>query len=207
MGTPHFVSAAGAPRPRFRRAPSSRLTEPEHMVAIPQSSSNMSFRNRDTGFPVSFDGHRNTTLPHPEANLDPDACITEEDVHPMLAIARYRISFMSQRELQGQPSSPHSRHFSVSSDEGTPSAFSRLALSSLRSAELPSLSRGIDAFRSSNDGDSVVSSDGLSSRSPPGSPSHRGGASDHPKTDRSNAAGDSRRRRRRSSLVSRLLHR
>lgn len=37
-------------------------------------------RNHDTGFPEPFNGASNTTLPHPEANLSPDAFLTQDDV-------------------------------------------------------------------------------------------------------------------------------
>ncbi|OHE99150.1 hypothetical protein CORC01_05643 [Colletotrichum orchidophilum] len=35
---------------------------------------------RDTGFPEPFNGERNTTLPHPDANLSPNAVISQEDL-------------------------------------------------------------------------------------------------------------------------------
>jgi hypothetical protein len=37
-------------------------------------------RSRDTGFPEPFDNDRNTTLPHPEADLSPNACISQDDI-------------------------------------------------------------------------------------------------------------------------------
>jgi hypothetical protein len=35
--------------------------------------------SRDTGFPEPLDGTRNTTLPHPDADLSPTACISQEE--------------------------------------------------------------------------------------------------------------------------------
>ncbi|KAK3359139.1 hypothetical protein B0T25DRAFT_87744 [Lasiosphaeria hispida] len=70
----------------------------ETMNNIPQSpTSQRSLRGRDTGFPESFCGHRNTSLPHPDANLAPDASLTEADITPNLAIARHRMSVLVSR--------------------------------------------------------------------------------------------------------------
>ncbi|KAK4151744.1 hypothetical protein C8A00DRAFT_45103 [Chaetomidium leptoderma] len=189
-------------RPRFRRTPSNRFITPEHMVAIPQSPTQMSLRQRDTGFPEGFCGSRNTSLPHPEANLDPDACITENDVNPARALVRYRMSFMAQRELNSRSSTFDDQKPSGLFEEGALSAFGRLAINSIRATELP----GLDAFRSSKDVDSAESSDGMSSRAPD-SPLQHDGEFDHPKADPRDAARDPRERRRRGSLMSRLMHR
>lgn len=160
----------------------------------------MSLRHRDTGFPESFCGSRNTTLPHPEANISPDACITEEDVSPARAMMRYRMSFMAQQE--GDNRSSTLLRLGLSSEEGALSAFSRLAMNSLRAAELP----GLDSFLSSKDGDSVRSSDGMSS-SDPDSPLHRGKEFDSPKVDPRATVQDPREGRRRGSFMRRLVHR
>lgn len=111
------------------------------------------------------------------------------------------MSFKSQEESR-------ERKLSVSED-GTLSAFSRLAISSLRNGDLPRLAGGIDALLSSKDGDSITSSDGTSSRDPdsptqpgrPFDPHHR-----H-KTDPRDAVRDPREHRRKGSFVSRLMHR
>ncbi|KAK4043084.1 hypothetical protein C8A01DRAFT_44007 [Parachaetomium inaequale] len=192
-------------RPRFRRT-SSRYSTPEHMMPIPQSPTQMSFRERDTGFPESFCGSRNTTRPHPEANLNPGACITEDDVNPARALIRHRMTFMAQQESHSRASTLDDR--GDADEEGALSAFGRLAINSIRAAEL----RGLDAFLpSSRDGDSAESTDGMSS-SDPDSPVHRGKEFDHhhhPKVDPRDAARDPRdgRRRRRGSFISRLMHR
>lgn len=147
---------------------------------------------------------RNTSLPHPDANLDPDACITEDDVNPMRALVRYRMSFMSQQE---QKEREHKS--SGSSEDGTLSAFGRLAISSLRNGDLPRLADGIDALLSSNnkDGESIVSCDGMSSKDPD-SPTHHGMPFVHSKEDPRDAARDPRDdRRHKSGFVNRLVHR
>lgn len=141
---------------------------------------------------------RNTSLPHPEANLSPDACITEEDVNPARALVRYRMSFMAQQERVSRSSTMQSG----ASEEGALSAFGRLALNSLRAAELP----GLDAFLSSKDADSSESSDGMSSRDPD-SPLQQAKEFDHPKADPRDAVRDPRDERRKHRFMSRLVHR
>ncbi|TPX14398.1 uncharacterized protein E0L32_005362 [Thyridium curvatum] len=67
-------------------------------TSFPQSpTSTVSSRpgSRDTGFPEPFNGDRNTTLPHPEANLSPDACITADDISVAKVFHRSRRSFLS----------------------------------------------------------------------------------------------------------------
>ncbi|KAL2130190.1 hypothetical protein VTI74DRAFT_6779 [Chaetomium olivicolor] len=167
------------------------------MAPIPSSPTQMSLRNWDTGFPEPFCGCRNTSLPHPEANLSPDACISEEDVNPERALIRYRMSFMSQHEL-ASPSAAMS--FSASSEEGALSAFSRLAISSLRAAELPSL----DALLG-KDGDTIESLDGMSSRDPD-SPLQQETEFEKRKVDPPDAGRGHRDGRRRSRLLKRWIH-
>ncbi|KAK1506345.1 hypothetical protein CTAM01_03680 [Colletotrichum tamarilloi] len=51
------------------------------MTNTPRSPSTKSQASlRDTGFPEPFNGERNTTLPHPDANLSPNAVISQEDL-------------------------------------------------------------------------------------------------------------------------------
>ncbi|KAJ4302211.1 hypothetical protein N0V88_002347 [Collariella sp. IMI 366227] len=160
----------------------------------------MSLRSRDTGFPESFCGSRNTSRPHPEANLSPDASISEEDVNPEKALIRYRMSFMSRQELESPSSS--ALKLTSSSEEGALSAFSRLAIGSLRAAELPSL----DALLGNKDGASIESSDGMSSRDPD-SPLQQGAEFEKPKVDHpSDAKSHYREGRRKSHLLKRLIH-
>jgi hypothetical protein len=146
---------------------------------------------------------RNTSLPHPEANLSPGACITEEDVNPARALVRYRMSFMSQQELDSQSSTFHDRKLSGASEEGALSALGRVAINSLRASELP----GLDALLSSKDADSCESSDGMSSRDPD-SPLQQAKEFDHPKADPRDAVRrDPRDERRKRRFMSRLVHR
>ncbi len=206
-------------RPRFRRTASSRASTFEYMVSIPQSPTQESLRDWDTGFPESFCGSklanpsggwlvwwlthgvgRNTSLPHPEAKLGPNACLTEEDVNPARALMRYRMSFEAQRGLNSRSSTMHDRKLSGSSEDGALQAFSRLALNSLRAAE-----SSLDAFLSKDD-DSIKSSDGTSSRDPD-SPLQHGKEFDAPIVDPRDAVRDPRDGRRRGGLMSRLVHR
>jgi len=60
----------------------------------PTKSTSTRRGSRDTGFPEPFDGDRNTTLPHPDADLSPNACISQEDF-TMEHIKRTRRSFLS----------------------------------------------------------------------------------------------------------------
>ncbi|OLN85588.1 hypothetical protein CCHL11_05776 [Colletotrichum chlorophyti] len=53
---------------------------------------------RDTGFPEPFNGDRNTTLPHPDANLSPDAVISQEDISSSRVMARTRRSFLQKHK-------------------------------------------------------------------------------------------------------------
>ncbi|KAM0557208.1 hypothetical protein ACHAPJ_005472 [Fusarium lateritium] len=52
---------------------------------------------RDTGFPEPFNKLRNTTLPHPDADLSPNACLTQEDIDPDRALMRTRRSFLRKK--------------------------------------------------------------------------------------------------------------
>ncbi|OBT51718.1 hypothetical protein VE04_07557 [Pseudogymnoascus sp. 24MN13] len=55
---------------------------------------------RYTGFPEPLCLHRNTTLPHPEANLSPDACIESFDIP--LARSHSRLRFHSSRRVSSK---------------------------------------------------------------------------------------------------------
>jgi hypothetical protein len=52
---------------------------------------------RDTGFPEPLNNLRNTTLPHPDADLSPNACLTQEDIDPDRALMRTRRSFLRKK--------------------------------------------------------------------------------------------------------------
>lgn len=204
-------------RVRLKRSPSSRYTTPEHMMPILLSPSRESFRERNTGFPDAFCGSkfnvpnrrasdkrvitnhqlsaRNTSLPHPEANFGPDACLTEDDINPARALHRYRESFMARQAT--------SRASTI--EENSPSPPEESTFATIRQI-------AINSIMPSKDGDSEESSDGLSSQDPE-SPRHRGTEFDHPPTTkvdpRESDVQDPRkpRRRRRSSFMSKLMHR
>ncbi|OBT80985.1 hypothetical protein VF21_00273 [Pseudogymnoascus sp. 05NY08] len=55
---------------------------------------------RYTGFPEPLCLHRNTTLPHPDANLSPDACIESFDTP--LARSHSRLRFSSSRRVSSK---------------------------------------------------------------------------------------------------------
>ncbi|KAF5026156.1 hypothetical protein F66182_1720 [Fusarium sp. NRRL 66182] len=52
---------------------------------------------RDTGFPEPLNKLRNTTLPHPDADLSPNACLSQEDIDPDRALVRNRRSFLRKK--------------------------------------------------------------------------------------------------------------
>ncbi len=110
------------------------------------------------------------------------------------------MSFMAQQELDSRSST--FSDLSSPSDEGVLSAFGRLAINSLRAAELPRL----DAFLSSKDGESLESSDGMSSGDP-GSPPPQEKHFDDRKVDPRDAGRDPRDERRKSRFMHRLMHR
>lgn len=112
---------------------------------------------------------------------------------------RYRMSFKSQQEADSRSSTLQNLGLS-SGDGGAFSALGRMAINSIRAAELP----GLDAFLN-KDGDSVESSDG-SSRDPD-SPLHNGAEFGHPKADPRDVVRDPREGRRRGSFMRRLVHR
>ncbi|OAA69590.1 hypothetical protein ISF_02860 [Cordyceps fumosorosea ARSEF 2679] len=60
----------------------------------PSNSIRAAHLPRDTGFPEPFCSGRNTTLPHPEADLSPNACIGQEDVHVDFTRKRTGLSFL-----------------------------------------------------------------------------------------------------------------
>ncbi|CAN8106085.1 unnamed protein product [Discula destructiva] len=59
------------------------------------TSSRTRARARDTGFPEGFCGNRNTSLPHPDADLSPNASISSDDIAVSRAISRHRRSFLA----------------------------------------------------------------------------------------------------------------
>ncbi|KAM7186098.1 hypothetical protein V8F33_012010 [Rhypophila sp. PSN 637] len=85
----------------------SRMTSGATSPTSTTSSARSSLSKRDTGFPEGFCGNRNTSLPHPNANLSPDACITEDDIAITRALARHRMSFIAQKEKQHRLNNQH----------------------------------------------------------------------------------------------------
>jgi len=171
------------------------------MNGISRSPTGSSIRGRDTGFPESFCGRmlkpsppllftgradchpeRNTTLPHPEANLSPGVILTEDDISVRRAIARHRASFLADCKPTpslslGAPITIHptteycSSPISLDSTDKFPStgAIGSLALAGLRGAD--HLGQQSVEPRSSRDGESVfMSSPGGSSAG--NSPTH-----------------------------------
>ncbi|KAH0600991.1 hypothetical protein MHUMG1_01992 [Metarhizium humberi] len=53
---------------------------------------------RDTGFPEPFHSGPNTTLPHPDADLSPNAMLSYEDVCEERMIKRHKLSFLKKHK-------------------------------------------------------------------------------------------------------------
>ncbi|KAI9900169.1 hypothetical protein N3K66_004431 [Trichothecium roseum] len=67
--------------------------------------------DRDTGFPEPFNGARNTTLPHPDADLSPNAVITSDDLSVDHAMRHRRLSFIRKHRRTISSSSHGSSNF------------------------------------------------------------------------------------------------
>ncbi|KAI0383153.1 hypothetical protein F5Y04DRAFT_30010 [Hypomontagnella monticulosa] len=61
------------------------------------SGSRRTSRNYDTGFPEAF-AEYTTSLRHPEANVNPGACISAEDIDPSKTLQRSRRSFLAKHK-------------------------------------------------------------------------------------------------------------
>lgn len=142
---------------------------------------------RDTGFPEPFnDGlstcqahHdesiliclpvRNTTLPHPDADLSPNACISHEDISPERALSRSRRSFLRKKRHT-------SKHGRISpQSEALYSVLSLVNTDVTDSESIKLVSPSMSSVRYSKDGtESIVSQ--RDEETPPTSPdvsSHR----------------------------------
>ncbi|CAI4215113.1 unnamed protein product [Parascedosporium putredinis] len=64
----------------------------------PASTTSSAKFRRDTGFPEPFCGDRNTTLPHPEANLSPDATLEAGDIDASRTLHRTKRSFLAKKQ-------------------------------------------------------------------------------------------------------------
>lgn len=164
---------------------------------------------RNTGFPDSFDGRksypnnnnntqpnpppsdRNTCLPHPDAIIAPDATLTEADIALARAAARHRMSLQANAARAAAAADPHHPITDTTycaSPTSHDSAVSQLALSSLRGADLSRNRDANDHDHGKSDADSLHSGGSLSPTHPP-------------------ARSDGREKKRRRSLLGKLMHR
>ncbi|RDA87175.1 hypothetical protein CP532_4289 [Ophiocordyceps camponoti-leonardi (nom. inval.)] len=98
-----------------RRSTNQTLTVSQTRAMASTRSSSVSttksnHQRRETGFPEPLDEDRNTTLPHPDADLSPGACISQEEVAIDRALKRHRLSFLHKHRKntgQGQASVRH----------------------------------------------------------------------------------------------------
>ncbi|KUI52481.1 hypothetical protein VP1G_10331 [Cytospora mali] len=86
-------------RPRRSPRHSWGTLESSSMSSVTYSETSSRPRSRDTGFPEPFCGNRNTTLPHPDADTSPDACISQDDISVSRVHARHRHSFLIKHKL------------------------------------------------------------------------------------------------------------
>lgn len=124
---------------------------------------------RDTGFPEPFNDVRNTTLPHPDADLSPNACISHEDISPERALSRSRRSFLRKKRHT-------SKHGRISpQSEALYSVLSLVNTDVTDSESIKLVSPSMSSVRYSKDGtESIVSQ--RDEETPPTSPdvsSHR----------------------------------
>ncbi|KAK1835442.1 hypothetical protein QBC39DRAFT_368374 [Podospora conica] len=154
----------------------------------------MSLRGaRNTGFPESFDGHRNTCLPHPDAIIAPDATITEADINIARAAARHRMSIQA-NQARAAATSPDSQHVVIDDNGNSSSNYcaSPTAISTSHShADSRSGNMANDHDHGKSDAESLHSGGSLSPTHPP------------PRLEATGGKGKKRRR----SLLARLTHR
>jgi hypothetical protein len=101
--SPSLFSPRHSPRSTIMENPKDDLeslnteTMPVPQIQVmspPTSPSKGRHEDRDTGFPEPFDGHRNTTRHHPDADTSPNACISADDLSLGHALKRRRTSFL-----------------------------------------------------------------------------------------------------------------
>jgi hypothetical protein len=68
-----------------------------HIATVAAGTAKPRREPRDTGFPEPLNNLRNTTLPHPDADLSPNACLTQEDIDPEWSLMRTRRSFLRKK--------------------------------------------------------------------------------------------------------------
>ncbi|KAK0652286.1 hypothetical protein B0T16DRAFT_387575 [Cercophora newfieldiana] len=144
------------------------------------SPSRSSHGERDTGFPEYYN-RRTTSLPHPDANTSPNACLTEDDINFSRAEVRHRMSLLVGRDRSRALTTSALPTNAAEAEElfcASPvlmnetsnlSTIGRLAFTSLHGAELTK-QLGSDEHRSSKDGHSFASTIGSSENSPASSP-------------------------------------
>jgi hypothetical protein len=184
----------------------------------PPSPSRLRPRSRDTGFPSSFDGRksspnllpipsysqiieRNTTLPHPDADLSPNASISADDIAIGRVISRQRRSFMAKHKrtvshgmITPEMERTHSDNLVLLREENEPPMS---AVDSKRSQQTRSSNHDGASLASSNDSGGHLQADG-SDTSPTSDRSFEGPA---------HGTGLHGHKRRRSSFLKRLMHR
>ncbi|OTB09046.1 hypothetical protein M426DRAFT_18436 [Hypoxylon sp. CI-4A] len=115
------------------------------------SGSRRSSRNYDTGFPDAF-AEYTTSMRHPDANVNPDACISAEDIDPSKTLQRTRRSFLSKHKHKKHTIS----HGVIAKGSDSQSNHSSLALPTIDSAVDVTNLKHVDSNgsigHSSNDG-------------------------------------------------------
>ncbi|PKS07557.1 hypothetical protein jhhlp_006161 [Lomentospora prolificans] len=114
----------------------------------PASTTSSAKFRRDTGFPEPFCGDRNTTLPHPEANLSPDATLEADDIDPSKALRRSRRSFLAKNKYRK----------TLAHGKISPASYADSALSHESDADL--MSAGLEEMRVVMLPDGRISKDG-----------------------------------------------
>ncbi|RCI12832.1 hypothetical protein L249_0978 [Ophiocordyceps polyrhachis-furcata BCC 54312] len=95
-----------------RRSTNQTLTISQTRTMASTRSSSVSttkshHQRRETGFPEPLDEDRNTTLPHPDADRSPGACISQDEVAIDRALKRHRLSFLHKHRKNNQTSVRH----------------------------------------------------------------------------------------------------
>ncbi|PTB64227.1 hypothetical protein BBK36DRAFT_1124712 [Trichoderma citrinoviride] len=127
--------------------------------------------SRDTGFPEPFDQFSNTTLPHPDADLSPNACITHDDLVGDYALKRKRMSFLSRNKNRRTLT-----HGSLGAQSGLVNSVMSLSLSRSSSSSLqvgeaaPKLTSPSTASFQSKSGSESAESTKKEDETPPSSP-------------------------------------
>ncbi|KFA67912.1 hypothetical protein S40285_04072 [Stachybotrys chlorohalonatus IBT 40285] len=67
-------------------------------MSAPTSPTKGQRQSRDTGFPEPLDNNRNTTLPHPDADLSPNAFISQDDISVEQIVKRRGRPFRHRRK-------------------------------------------------------------------------------------------------------------